>query len=295
MRIWQTLFLAVSGLSLIDCSGRTDNTEASKPAQTSPAAQEQSEAVPPAPVPTPQAAVRPTIQTYDIIAAYPHDVSAFTQGLFFWNGILYESTGRHGESTVRKTVIETGEITEFRDIPPEYFGEGITRWQDKIIALTWQSGLGFVMDIESLTPLDVFGYPGEGWGLTANETHLIQSDGSNVLRFLDPETFKITRTLNVNINGKPLNAINELEWIEGEIWANVWRSDLIARIDPDTGNVTAVVDMSNLFPISERKNADDDVLNGIAHDPETGRLFVTGKHWPNLYEIRVKDIGLADE
>lgn len=249
----------------------------------------------PAPDRPATSAKRPSIQTYEIVATYPHDAKAFTQGLFFWNGILYESTGQYGESTVRKTVIETGEVTEFRDLPPEYFGEGITRWQDRIIALTWRSGTGFVMDLETLAPIEAFEYPGEGWGITADETHLIQSDGSSLLRFLDPDTFEITRTLNVRLNGKLLHQINELEWVKGEIWANVWQSDLIARIDPESGIVKSVIDFSGLFPPSARARPSDDVLNGIAYDATTGRIFVTGKRWPNLYEIRVTQFESAGE
>jgi len=277
----------VTALCLAACSGAPEAAPATPaaPPLATPSASPAAPAVTP-----PNGALRPAIQSYEIIATYPHDTAAFTQGLFFWEGILYESTGHYGQSTVRKTVIETGEVTAFRDLPAEYFGEGITRWKDKIIALTWRSGTGFVIDLETLTPLDAFGYPGEGWGLTANGTHLIQSDGSNILRFLDPESFEITSTLPVKIDGKPLRNINELEWINGEIWANVWQSDLIARIDPESGNVTAVIDFTGLFPASGRQQPNDDVLNGIAYDPETGRLFVTGKRWPNLYEIRVDDL-----
>lgn len=242
-----------------------------------------------APIP----AVRPEIQAYQIVNTYPHDPGAFTQGLFFWQGELYESTGRHGESTVRRTVIETGEVTALRDIPPEYFGEGITRWKDRIIALTWRSGRGFILDLETLAPTSGFDYPGEGWGITANDTQLIQSDGSAVLRFLDPETLKITSTLNVRVNGEPLTKLNELEWINGEIWANVWQTDFIVRINPETGNVTAIVDFTGLFPASRRDVPNDDVLNGIAFNPDTGHVYITGKHWPNLYEIRVPGVGAA--
>ena len=234
-------------------------------------------------------AVRPAIQSYEIVATHPHDPRAFTQGLFYQDGLLYESTGQFGESTIRKTEIDTGNVIEFRDLPPEYFGEGITRWEDKIYALTWQSGIGFQLDLETLQPLDVFNYPGEGWGLTANDTHLIQSDGSSLLRFIDPATFAITSTLTVKLNGKPMGKINELEWINGEIWANVWQSELIARINPETGNVTAVVDFTGLTPATS--NPLDNVLNGIAYDRETGRIWITGKRWPNLYEIKVTDFG----
>ena len=283
-----TALYLLTACMLTACSGGQEpaKTTAPAPAQVTPDTAPDNTAQ----APSSAAAIRPEIQSYEIVATYPHDTDAFTQGLFFWNGILYESTGKYGKSTVRKTEIETGKVTHFRDLPPEYFGEGITRWKDKIIALTWRSSTGFVIDLETLSPIDAFGFPGEGWGITANETELIQSDGSPVLRFLDPETFAITRTLKVNLNGQPLRNINELEWINGEIWANVWQSDLIARINPDTGNVTAVIDFSNLFPESARKVPNDDVLNGIAHDPETGRLFITGKHWPNLYEIRVSSL-----
>lgn len=271
---------------LAACSSEPDKSPApvSEPASGTP----QVEAPTPAITP-PNGAVRPAIQSYEIIATHPHDRSAFTQGLFYWNGLLYESTGQFGESTIRKTEIDTGNVIEFRDLPPEYFGEGITRWEDKIYALTWQSGIGFQLDLETLQPLDVFNYPGEGWGITANDTHLIQSDGSPLLRFIDPATFAITRTLSVKLNGKPMADINELEWINGEIWANVWQSELIARINPETGHVIAVVDFTGLTPTTSDPN--DNVLNGIAHDPETGRIWITGKRWPNLYEIKVTDFG----
>lgn len=266
-------------------------SKADIPAQEAPPALAQTPVATPE---TPSGAIRPTIQSYEIVATHPHDARAFTQGLFFWNGILYESTGQYGESTIRKTNIETGEVTAFRDIPPEYFGEGITRWKDKIIALTWRSGTGFVIDLETLAPLDVFGYPGEGWGITANDTQLIQSDGSSILRFLNPETFAIERTLNVKLNGQPLRNINELEWINGEVWANVWQSELIARIDPETGNVTAVIDFTGLTPQAARSNPADNVLNGIAYDEATGRIWITGKRWPDLYEIKVTEFGASN-
>lgn len=282
LAIWLAIWLAA-------CSGGTDAGEPVRQDVSPPSAAATSQA-PAEPTPS-SAAIRPAIQSYEIIATYPHDQEAFTQGLFFWEGALYESTGRYSESTIRKVDIETGEVLQSRDLPPEYFGEGITRWQDKIVALTWRSGTGFIVDLATFSPIDAFGYPGEGWGITASQTHLIQSDGSPVLRFLDPATLDITDTLTVNLNGKPLRNLNELEWINGEIWANVWQSDLIARIDPDTGNVTAVIDFTNLFPASARRAPNDDVLNGIAHDPDTGRLFITGKHWPNLYEIKVTDFG----
>lgn len=274
-----TLCLALCfSLPLSACS-------ASEPAET-PAATSQTNDTSATP-PSLSGAVRAEIQSYELVATYPHDEAAFTQGLFFWDGALYESTGRYGESSIRKVDIETGTVQDMRDIPPEYFGEGITRWQDKIIALTWRSGRGFVLDIATLAPESGFDYPGEGWGLTASDTHLIQSDGSSVLRFLNPQTLQITGTLDVKLNGQPLEFLNELEWVNGEIWANVWQTDYIARINPDTGNVIAVVDFTGLLPASERADLNDDVFNGIAYDPETGRIFVTGKHWPALYEVNV--------
>lgn len=275
---------SLAGACLLALPVACSQPDAAPPTSDAPATEETATEETPT---TPVGAVRPAIQSYEIVATYPHDAGAFTQGLFYWGGKLYESTGQYGESTVRRTIIETGEVEHFRDIPPEYFGEGIVRWQDKIIALTWRSGTGFVLDLETLAPISAFDYPGEGWGITANDTHLIQSDGSPILRFIDPETLQITSTLIVKLNGQPLRNINELEWIDGEIWANVWQSDLIARIDPESGNVLAVIDFTGLHPASARAAPDDDVLNGIAHDPETGRLFITGKRWPNLYEIKV--------
>ena len=274
------------------------------------ACSERSEA-PPAPLPTPAvaepvsgpgpaqkppvAAIKPALQTYKIVAEYPHQPDAFTQGLYFWKGDLIESTGQYAKSTVRRTAIDSGDIIELRDVPPEFFAEGITRWKDKLILLTWKSGIGFILDIDTFSLHDTFGYVGQGWGLTNNDTHLIQSDGTHILRFLDPETFKITETLNVKMNGRPLQNINELEWIKGEIWANVWRSDIIARIDPETGNVVGVIDLASLFPRNTRINPDDDVLNGIAFDPDTDRIFVTGKNWPSIFEIEVTGFSTSGE
>ena len=286
-RLMRGLAAVCLGLSVAACS-------ASEPPEPSAPETESREAVvPPTPSQSPSGAVRAEIQSYELVATYPHDVGAFTQGLFFWEGALYESTGRYGESSIRKVDIETGTVQEIRDIPPEYFGEGITRWQDKIIALTWRSGRGFVLDIATLAPESGFDYPGEGWGMTASETQLIQSDGSSILRFLNPETLQITGTLEVKLNGQPLQLLNELEWVNGEIWANVWQTDYIARINPETGNVVAVIDFTGLLPASQRADLNDDVFNGIAYDPDTGRIFVTGKHWPALYEVKVPGIEAA--
>ncbi|MEO9971134.1 MAG: glutaminyl-peptide cyclotransferase [Hyphomonadaceae bacterium] len=251
---------------------------------TSPAV---SQAASPAPAPTP-AAPKPVIrQSYEIVRQMPHDTAAFTQGLYFHDGILFESTGRYGESQVRKLDPDTGEATMIKDLPETVFGEGSARWGDKMIVLTWRSGTGFVVDQETLETVSAFSYPGEGWGLTANDSHLIQSNGSDQLLFLDPETFKITKRVRVTLNGNPLRNLNELEWIEGEVWANVWQADQIVRIDPESGHVLGVIDLTGLFPAEQRNVPLDDVLNGIAYDADTQRIFVTGKHWPSLFEIRI--------
>lgn len=234
--------------------------------------------------PAPKPAVR---QNYEIIRQVPHDRAAFTQGLFFHNGILYESTGRYGESQLRKLDPDTGDAMMIADLPPTVFGEGSALSGDKMIVLTWRSGTGFVIDPETLETLSAFSYPGEGWGLTANDRQLIQSNGSDQLLFLDPETYKITKRVRVTLNGNPLRNLNELEWIEGEIWANVWQADQIVRIDPESGHVLGVIDLTGLFPAEEREVPLDDVLNGIAYDQASKRIFVTGKHWPTLFEIRV--------
>ena len=246
-----------------------------------------SPATPPAPVPAP-AAPKPVIrQSYEIVRQVPHDTSAFTQGLYFHDGILFESTGRYGQSQVRKLDPDTGAATMINDLPETVFGEGSARWGDKMIVLTWRSGTGFVIDQQTLETVSAFSYPGEGWGLTANDSHLIQSNGSDQLLFLDPDSFKIAKRVRVTLNGNPLRNLNELEWIEGEIWANVWQADQIVRIDPQSGHVLGVIDLTGLFPAEQRNVPLDDVLNGIAYDADTQRIFVTGKYWPSLFEIRI--------
>ncbi|MEL7128260.1 MAG: glutaminyl-peptide cyclotransferase [Pseudomonadota bacterium] len=232
---------------------------------------------------------QPGIKQYvaEIVAAYPHDPTAFTQGLFFHAGALYEGTGRYGQSTLRRVHLETGEVLAGRRLPDTVFGEGIALWQDKIIGLTWQSGIGFVFDLASLIPVNTFTYTGEGWGLTANETHLILSDGTSVLRFLDPQTFKMSQSVEVTRTGIPVWKLNELEWIDGEVWANVWEENVVLRIDPQTGHVTGEIDLSPLVNATPVQAPRSDVLNGIAHDAATGRIFVTGKNWPTLYEIKI--------
>lgn len=229
------------------------------------------------------------IPVYDftVVRSYPHDPQAFTEGLIYQDGVLYESTGLNGKSSIRKVKLETGQVMQSKDIPPQYFGEGLTSMNGKLYGLTWQTNTGFVFDQSTFETQRQFYYPGEGWGLTHNGQGLIMSDGSSVLRFLDPETFKEQRRIQVTADGKPVDQLNELEWVEGEIYANIWHSDLIARIDPASGKVLGWIDLAKLYPQHGKTASSEDVLNGIAYDPAGKRLFVTGKMWPRLYEIRL--------
>ena len=226
------------------------------------------------------------VHGYKVVRSHPHDPDAFTQGLFFHDGFLYEGTGLQGRSSIRKVEIETGRVVQAVALPPEVFGEGITRWGDRLIGLTWQQGTAFVLDLKTFKLWRKFSYPGEGWGLTHNDRELIMSDGTPELRFLDPLTFKELRRLRVTTDGRPLAQLNELEWVDGQVWANVWQTDRIARIDPRTGRVVAWVDLGGLLPARQRTGSDD-VLNGIAYDAAGKRLFVTGKLWPRLFEIQL--------
>jgi glutaminyl-peptide cyclotransferase len=223
--------------------------------------------------------------SYEVINIYPHDNKAFTQGLIYYNGFLYEGTGLNGESSLRKVELETGKVLQKYDLAQEYFGEGITIWNNKIIQLTWQSQKGFIYDLETFEKLGEFSYPTEGWGLTHDDQYLIMSDGSDRLYFLDPETFKEVKQVRVHYNNRSIIRINELEYINGEIFANVWLTDKIIRINPDTGEVNGFYDLQNLT--ANEPNLRDNVLNGIAYNPETNHLFVTGKLWSNLYEIKL--------
>ncbi|MCE4539210.1 glutaminyl-peptide cyclotransferase [Pelomonas sp. P7] len=233
----------------------------------------------------PAAAATP-VQGYRVVKAYPHDPQAFTQGLFFHDGFLYEGTGLQGRSSIRRLDVETGRVLQEAALPPEVFGEGITRWGDRLIGLTWRDQTAYVLDLKSFKLWRKFSYAGEGWGLTHNDRELIMSDGSPELRFLDPVSFKELRRLKVTADGQPVYQLNELEWVEGEILANVWQTDRIARIDPRTGRVTAWIDLAGLLPDDQKLNADA-VLNGIAYDAKAKRLFVTGKLWPRLFEIKL--------
>jgi len=225
---------------------------------------------------------------YQIVHTYPHDRGAYTEGLFFLNGYLYESTGPYPRSQIRKEVLATAKVVQSRDLSPaSLFGEGIVNWKNRLIQLTWQSQIGFVYDLATFKPLRQFSYPGEGWALTQNGRELIMSDGTPDIRFLDPETLKETHRITVTLNGKPIDQLNEVEWVKGEILANVWMTNYIVSINPATGVVDGVIDLTGLLPRQDQSGVQDDVLNGIAYDPKGDRLFVTGKRWPKLFEIRL--------
>lgn len=222
---------------------------------------------------------------YSVVRSYPHDRGAYTQGLVFRDGFLYEGTGQEGSSSIRKVRLETGEVLQLRRLDDRYFGEGISIVGNRLIQLTWKNEIGFVYDATTFEPAGTFGYEGEGWGLTYDGRRLIMSDGSPELRFLDPSTLKETGRLTVRDRGVPVEELNELEMVKGEIYANVWQTDLIARISAKTGDVTGWIDLTGLLPPRERAGVD--VLNGIAYDAAGDRLFVTGKLWPRLFEIKL--------
>lgn len=224
---------------------------------------------------------------YRIIRAYPHDPKAFTQGLIYRDGFLFESTGLNGRSTLRKVRLETGEVVRERALEPQYFAEGLTDWGDTLIQLTWKSNIAFLYDEGSFAASGTFGYGGEGWGLTHDASRLIMSDGSASLRFLDPATFQETGRLVVTDRGLPVTDLNELELVKGEIYANVWETDRIAMISPQSGHVTGWIDLGGLAPGAAGAGSGDEVLNGIAYDSRSDRLFVTGKLWPTLFEVRL--------
>lgn len=229
-------------------------------------------------------------ESYRIVHIYPHDSSAFTQGLVYVDGMLYEGTGLNGRSSIRMVDLNTGRELQQHDLPAKYFGEGLTDWKNDLIELTWRSHTGFVYDRFSFRLLKTFAYPWEGWGLTHDSQYLILSDGTAVLHFLDPGTFRQVRQITVTDQGKPVLNLNELEYIHGEIYANVWMKNKIARISPATGNVLAWIDLSGLRPASTRWNGNA-VLNGIAYDHKNNRLFITGKLWPKLFEIKLMSQG----
>ncbi len=234
------------------------------------------------------------VYTYEIVNTFKHDSKAFTQGLVFHNGFLYESTGQKGDSTVRKVEINSGRVLQKQDLSDAYFAEGMTILNDRIYQVTWQENTAFVYDVNDFKLLKELKYQGEGWGLTDDGTNLIMSDGTHVIRIVDPETFKTTRTLVVlDENGKPLLDLNELEYVKGEIWANVWHSEKIGkpnhivRIDPNSGKLLGWINLQGISPDDVERD-DENTLNGIAYDETSDRIFVTGKKWRNLYEIKLK-------
>ena len=228
------------------------------------------------------------VQSYKVIATFPHDTTSFTQGLVFASdGQMYESTGLQGESTLRRVDIVTGKTLQRVDVPAQYFAEGLAMVGDELLQLTWQHKLGFVYDRRTFKQKRTFSYKTEGWGIAYDETGgLVMSDGSDTLTFLDPKSFAAAKTLRVMDAGRPIANLNELEWVEGEIWANIWMTDRIARISPKTGEVNAWIDLSTLYPASQRMPPAD-VMNGIAYDKATRRIYITGKKWPRLYQITV--------
>jgi glutamine cyclotransferase len=225
------------------------------------------------------------VSSYKVVKVYPHDRAAFTQGLVYLDGVIYEGTGLNGQSSIRKVKLETGEVLQRAPLDERYFGEGIVNWGPTLLQLTWQAETGFVYDLATFKRIKSFSYTGEGWGLTQDGTRIIMSDGTAALRFLDPVTLKETGRVTVKDGTTPVDRLNELEFVKGEILANVWTTERIARISPKTGQVTGWIDLSGLKQAAG--GADVDVLNGIAYDAKGDRLFVTGKLWPKLFEIRL--------
>ncbi len=227
-----------------------------------------------------------SVEPAEVIRTYPHDTSAFTEGLLIRDGWIYESTGYEGRSFIRKRELTTGRVVQSVQLPPDLFGEGIVDWKDQLYSVTWHGGLGFRWSLDSFRQLGTWHYAGEGWAMTQDGRHVILSDGTPVLRFLDPRTLKLVRTLRVSAEGLPVERLNELEYVHGEILANIWMTSRIARIDPSSGRVKGWIDVSGLAA-QVGSNDPDAVPNGIAYDRKTDRLYVTGKDWPLLFQIRL--------
>jgi len=225
-----------------------------------------------------------------VLHSWQHDPGAYTQGLLVHEGRLYESTGQEGESSLRRVELTTGAVQQKVDVARPHFAEGLVAFGGRLYQLTWKSGKAFVYDLATFAVRDTLEYYGEGWGLTTDGESIIMSDGTSRLRFLDPATFAVRRTVDVIDGQSPVSQLNELEYVKGEVWANVWTSDQIVRIDPKTGKVTGWIDLTGLLPRAERTGRED-VLNGIAHDAATDKLYVTGKYWPRLFEIVLKPRG----
>ena len=239
------------------------------------------------PTPTVNDTAEIPVYSYRVVNSYPHDPDAFIQGLVFEDGIFYEGTGRRGQSTLRKVEVETGRVLQRINLPAEIFGEGIAIFEDRIIQLTWQARTGFIYDKPNFEFLEIFRYPTEGWGITHDGQRLIMSDGTSTLYIWDPGTLEEVGRIEVKANSQPVTRLNELEYVNGEIFANVWQTDRIARINPDTGQVVGWIDLAGLLSPEDRGQGKVDVLNGIAYDSKNDRLFVTGKLWPMLYEIEL--------
>lgn len=229
----------------------------------------------------------PPVYGYGVVKSYPHDNEAFTQGLVYYGGLLYEGTGQEAGSTLREVDPETGKVIRQLNLESSLFGEGITLYKERIYQVTWQNKVGFVYDRETFRLLNRIFYSTEGWGLTTMNDRIVMSDGTNILYLYDPELFTVVSRIEVYDHEKKVDQLNELEYIDGEIWANIWMEDLIARIDPATGRVNSYINLASLFPEQKRREIGADVLNGIAYDREGKRIFVTGKRWPRLYEIRI--------
>lgn len=291
----RSYLLVVLLLAAVSCGNNPANSRSTSVSNNSNAAANTKQA----PAPT---------YTYEVVKTYPHDPKAFTQGLIFRDGFLYEGTGEEGESTLRKVELATGRVVQKHDLPHEIFGEGITAIGEKIYQLSWRNGKAWEYNISDFKLLREMSYSGEGWGLTSDGTQLIMSDGTHLLKFFDPQTFKTTRTVPVmQENGRPLYLLNELEWVKGEIWANIWHSEeattgttqgrmpnigrpnTIARIDPASGRVVGWIDLANISPEDQDEDSEhENTLNGIAYDEAGDRIFVTGKNWKKLYEIKLK-------
>lgn len=231
--------------------------------------------------------VEPFRYGYRLLETYPHASDAFTQGLFFDDGALYETTGQYGESSLRRVDLETGEVLQKTALPQSLFGEGAAMALGDIFVLSWKNGIAFRFDPENFTLEKSYSYEGEGWGLAFTGEELVMSDGGAQLRFIDPLTFEETRRLRVTLRGQPLHNLNELEWVDGEIFANVWKTDAIVRIDPSSGAVTGIIDLRGLLPDEDHEQGKTDVLNGIAYKGEKDVLYVTGKYWPKLFKIEI--------
>ena len=276
------LLILLSGL-LVRCANPPAASTTTSTPRPAPAAS----AVPPA---APPIAQPPATQSYRVVNSYPHDPQAFTQGLVIDNGVLYEGTGLEGRSTLRTVNLESGAVLKRYELPATVFGEGITVLGDRIFQLTWQSGIGYVYRKSDFSLLQTWNYAHEGWGITDDDTHLIVSDGTATIRFLDPATLQTTSQITASDDRGLVTNLNELEYIRGEIYANIWQTDRIARIDPASGKVLGWLDLSGLLPAEDRQQQVD-VLNGIAYDAANDRLFVTGKWWPKLFEIEPVEVG----